>query len=272
MMMSTSGTIQTATEIATTPQDLQSDGVSLSDELRGLKDQLRHCQKLAGLGTTAAMLAHEYNNMFAPIVSYAQFALDKNDIQLMRKTLNMMLAQHEAVQAMSDRILGFARHAAPERQAVPLKEVVENAAACLGRDLGKDGIALAIDIDSALAVQGDRNQLQQVFFNLLLNARQALVERGGRIKISATQISANKVTVHFRDNGPGIADADLQQIFQPFFSTKATSGPADRRGGGLGLAICKDIIEEHGGIIAAESIKDHGTTFTITLPCPSQEN
>ena len=78
---------------------------SLTMQCDAMKRQLRHAQKLAALGTTSAMLAHEYNNVLTPVISYAQYALDKNDVKLMRKTLNLVLKQHSAVQVLSDRVL-----------------------------------------------------------------------------------------------------------------------------------------------------------------------
>lgn len=238
-------------------------------EVQSLKSQLRQAQKLASLGTAAAMLAHEYNNLFAPVVSYAQYALDRNDVELMRKTLNMILRHSDAVQSMSQRILGLARWEAPVLEAVDVKAVVEDAVGCLGRDLTKDNISLTIEIDPNLRVRGHRNQLQQVLFNMVLNARQAVIGSSGRLKISATPISDDAVAIHVRDNGKGIAPAHLQDIFSPFFSTKQNEDRRERRGLGLGLAICKDIIEEHGGSIAVDSIEGSGTTFTITLPAAS---
>lgn len=241
-------------------------GEAALHELQQLKSQLRQAQKLASLGTAAAMLAHEYNNLFAPVVSYAQYALDRDDIALMRKTLNMMLRHSDAVQSMSQRILGLARWEAPAFEAVDLHAVVEDAVGCLGRDLAKDNISLTIEVDPALRVRGHRNQLQQVLFNLVLNARQAMIGRSGRLKISATPISDQAVAIHVRDNGRGITAANLKEIFSPFFSTKQNEERRERRGLGLGLAICKDIIDEHGGTIAVDSIEGSGTTFTITLP------
>ncbi len=231
-----------------------------------LKEQLRHAQKLASLGTTVAMVAHEYNNILSPIVSYAQYALESEDVKMMRKTLKMVLQQHSAVAAMSNRILGYVRPGPTGVARVPLRQVVEDALVCLGRDPSKDNIRVTIDVDANLTVRGNANQLQQVFFNLLLNSRQAILGRPGAIRISATPISDTHCSVHVRDTGRGISREYLPHVFDPFFTTKTHEKKTDRRGIGLGLAICKDIIEEHGGLISVESIENSGTTFSITLP------
>ena len=238
-------------------------------EIKALKEQLRHAQKLACLGTTSAMLAHEYNNVFAPLISYAQYALDKHDVELMRKALRTVLKQYSTVQAMSDRILSIARPKTASVEGVNLRQLLHEAIDCLGRDLSKDNISVSIQADDSTQIEADRDALLQVFFNLILNARQAVLGRRGVIKITATPLPGARVMIHFRDSGSGINPENLERIFQPFFSTKQNEDRREQRGIGLGLAICRDIIEEHGGSIDVESIPDHGTTFTITLPSVS---
>ncbi len=224
---------------------------------------------MACLGTTSAMLAHEYNNVLAPVISYAQYALDRNDVPLMRKTLETVLKQFSAVQAMSDRVLGFARQDAATITVFNLRRVLEEAVGCLGRDLAKDNITLTFEGDKSIEIKGDADALQQVFFNLVLNARQALIEKKGMLKITVTPLPGSRVMIHVRDSGCGIRPENLERVFDEFFSTKAENRGRDRKGIGLGLAICKDIIEEHGGCIDVESIEGHGTTFTVTLPTAS---
>lgn len=264
--MTSSTTIPSQAEKTTANLEPERQVEALSAQLDKLKAQLQQAQKLASLGTSAAMIAHEYNNIFAPVISYAKYALDEEDVALMRKTLSMILKHHDAVQSMSDRILGFAHRTPQTSEQVRLREVVDDAIACLGRDLSKDNILVTIEIDDHLGVRGNHNSLQQVFFNLLLNARQAMLGQAGHMKISATPISDSRVSIHVRDNGRGIDEKDLDTIFEPFFTTRQNEARQEKRGAGLGLAICKDIIEDHSGLITVESVKDHGTTFVITLP------
>ena len=115
-------------------------------QAQALKLQLRHAQKMACLGTTSAMLAHEYNNVLAPVISYAQYALDRDDVPLMRKALETVLKQFSAVQAMSDRVLGFARQNAAATTVFNLRRMLDQAVGCLGRDLAKDNIILKLFI------------------------------------------------------------------------------------------------------------------------------
>ncbi|MFQ5491404.1 MAG: sensor histidine kinase, partial [Phycisphaerae bacterium] len=212
------------------------------------------------------MMAHEFNNLMTPVVSYARYALDNDDVELMKKALEMTLKQASTVSAMSERILGLAIHEGPRPARVPIAEAIKEAAACLCRDPEKDGVTQRVDIPEDLIVWADERQLRQVFFNLLLNARQAIQHRNGRIIVTAEPADDGRVAINIKDNGCGIDPANLENIFEPFFTTKTGNTNGQKRGTGLGLPLCKDIIEEQRGQISVQSEPGHGTTFTITLP------
>lgn len=222
---------------------------------------------MASLGAAATMLAHEFNNLMTPVVSYARFALNADDRELMVKALEMTLRQTEIVTSMSDRILGLAVNETESYQPVKLVEAVGDAVACLCRDLSKDGISLNVDLDEGLSVLADPKQLQQVLFNLLINARQAITHRNGRIHVTGKRNGDQTVELRVQDNGCGISPENLERIFEQFFSTK-TDRP-NGSGVGMGLSLCREIIEEHGGRMSVESTAGEGATFIITLPAPS---
>jgi signal transduction histidine kinase len=142
----------------------------------------------------------------------------------------------------------------------------------LARDPQKDGIALRVQIQGDLRVKGDNVQLEQVLLNLLINARQAMISKGGSLTIKACEIpagdanEASEIRIQVIDTGGGIPEHLLPKIFQPFFTTKGTAKKDEPRGTGLGLSICKDIIEHHKGRIVVESQVGKGTTFNIYLP------
>ncbi|MFH0980699.1 MAG: ATP-binding protein [Planctomycetota bacterium] len=246
--------------------DLRAQVEDLERRFVALRDQARQAQRLASLGTAVAMLAHEFNNLMTPVVGYAKYALDHDDIEMMKKALSMTLRQTDTLTAMSDRILGLAIDEAQSFQSVSVRECVEEAVATLCRDLNKDGITLHLEIDPGVTVWTDPRQLVQVLFNLLVNARQAMEERGGRITLSARQTDDDQAAIQVRDTGCGIPASRLSDIFEPFFTTKKDSRRNGRAGAGLGLTICKDIINEQRGHITVESEVGRGTTFTITLP------
>jgi signal transduction histidine kinase len=137
----------------------------------------------------------------------------------------------------------------------------------LARDPHKDGIALRVQVQPGLHVTGDPVQLEQVLLNLLINARHALLGRGGSITVKASAADeGNEVRLQVIDTGPGIPEKYIGKIFQPFFTTKGTARKGENKGTGLGLAICKEIVEHHKGRIEVQSEVGRGTTFSIFLP------
>jgi two-component system NtrC family sensor kinase len=252
-----------------TQRRLQAQFEKLERQFAQIKEQNRQVQKLASLGTNAAVLAHEFNNLMSPVVGYARYAVNAGDPELMAKALNMTLRQTAIVTAMSDRILGLAANETRAAIAVSLCDAVADAEACLCRDLSKDGITLVNGVEAGITVQADPGQLQQVLFNLLLNARQAIQHRNGRIRITADRETEGRIAVHVADNGAGIPADRLPEIFNAFYSTKKDR--PDKSGIGLGLTLCKEIVEEHGGAMRVASEPDRGTTFTFSLPQPEDK-
>ncbi len=235
----------------------------LHHDLQHLKQQLRHTQRLATLGTAAAMLAHEFNNIMTPIMGYAQFALSRKDPDMMIKALQTTVAQAELACTMSQRILNMSADEPPAFKSIRLREIIDRSVESLCRDLAKDGIQLRIDFDDDLHVLADASQLQLVFVNLLINARDALTGRSGQITISA-DVGDDRVNILMADTGPGIPEDALDRIFDPFFTTKKDQSASG--GSGLGLALCHEIIEEHRGRIEVASTGSGGTSFLISLP------
>ena len=242
----------------------------LTSQFEVLRAQVRQAQQLASLGTAAAMLAHEVNNLLTPIRGYVEFAQGSGDVELMRKALSVTAKNVRILTDMSARVLeiGAAKPRKPEP--VNVKRVVEDALASLCRDLSKDSIELSLEIDESLTVFADGLQLQQVLFNLLNNAREAMAsQHGGRLNVAARASDTN-VVITVSNTGPPIPVELLPRLFEPFQSTK----PAERNGrtrcSGLGLTLCKDLIEENNGTLTITSAPNHPTTFTIHLPAISE--
>jgi signal transduction histidine kinase len=151
---------------------------------------------------------------------------------------------------------------------VKVQNLVDDVLLVMARDPQKDGMALRVQVQPDLCVDGDPVQLEQVLLNLLINARQAMLGKGGSLTIKASQPEAgDEVKIQVIDTGPGIPEKLLSKIFQPFFTTKGTARKGEAKGTGLGLAICKEIVEHHRGRIEVQSQVGKGTTFTILLPC-----
>jgi len=231
-----------------------------------LRAQVRQAQQLANLGTAAAMLAHEVNNLLTPIRAYAEYALASDDHELMRKALTVMNKNAQMMIAMSSRILEISAAKPQRTEPVAVRGVVEDALGSLCRDLSKDGINLAVNVDESLTVQADPLQLQQVFFNLFLNAREAMSPtHSGRLTVLASLLGEN-VVIEVRNTGDSIPVELLPNLFEPFQTSKPVERDGRRRCGGLGLALCRDLIEENSGTIQVTSDSERGTVFTITLP------
>ncbi len=253
--------------------DEQSLAVQLSQmeqQLHFLRDQLTESQRLATIGTIAAVIAHEFNNLLTPIVSYSQYALqsaesDKPDMELIRKALSKSFQGSTKAGRICTSMLGLARGESVFGQ-VNVQKLVDEALAVMARDPQKDGIALRVQVQPDLVVVGDTVQLEQVLLNLLINARQAMLGKGGSITIKGQRMETSEVRIQVMDTGPGIPEKLLPKIFQPFFTTKATARKGESKGTGLGLAICKEIIEHHKGQIAVQSEVGKGTVFSIYLP------
>ena len=243
----------------------------LQKQLDQLRSQLMESQRLATIGTIAAVIAHEFNNLLTPIVSYCQFALqsaegDNPDMALIKKALSKSFQSADKAGKICTSMLGLARGQSIFGQ-VAVQQLIDETLLVMARDPKKDNIALRVQVQPDLTVFGDPVQLEQVLLNLLINARHAMLGRGGSITVKATRIDdSDDVRIQVIDTGPGIPEKVLGRIFEPFFTTKGTAKKGEAKGTGLGLTICKDIIEHHRGHITVQSEVGKGTSFTLILP------
>jgi two-component system NtrC family sensor kinase len=226
-----------------------------------LEQKTAQLESLANLGSATAMIAHEINNLLTPLTSYAELSLQHpEDRVLAERALRKTAANCRQAAKIMESILGLASGGNAEKIETPLLGIVQSAFDCLCRDFRKDGITVEIRVSDTLQVWGAPVQLQQVMMNLILNAREAMIPRGGVLTITAAQRNSD-VQIRVRDTGCGIEPAEIDKVFGSFFSTKKDTG-----GNGLGLALCKRVVEEHNGSITVDSQTGKGTTFTIHLP------
>jgi signal transduction histidine kinase len=230
-----------------------------------LHNALIHSHRLATLGTMASAIAHEYNNILTPIISYAQLALARpDDTALLHKAVERALSGAERAAAISSSILGFARDGDDSPQAF-LPTTIDDALQCLAREPSKDGIELEVDLPQ-VSIEMSPLALEQVIVNLVLNARKAMKRRGGRLRIAAVDGGA-EVRLSVSDTGPGIPPEVMDRLFEPFVTHSIGEGkPARREGTGLGLCICKRLVEQAGGTIDVESEPGKGASFEIVVP------
>ena len=238
-------------------------------ENSALKSQIIQLQALANIGTASYMIAHEINNLLTPLGSYAALALKSTgDKALAEKVLEKAVRNCERASKIMESMLAVANGQTQEKKNARLLTLVEEIFTCLCRDFAKDGIIVETSIPEDLTVWGVPVQIQQVLMNLILNAREAMLPRGGILTVKATQKS-DVLEIEVTDTGEGIEPDDLNNIFNSFFTTKTNmSSSSEYSGAGLGLAFCKKIIAEHEGLISVESTPAKGSKFKITLPKP----
>jgi len=239
---------------------------NLEAQLKQVREGLTHSHRLATLGTIAAIIAHEFNNILTPIMSYGQLALAKpGDAALMRKAVEKAVGGSERAARICSSLLGFAQEA-DERHVASLSRTIDDTIACLSRDPKKDGIDLTVDVPDVQVAMSPLN-LQQVLLNLILNAKKAMGIRGGKLRIRAA-VEGSMVNLSVADSGPGIPQAIRDRLFEPFVTQRVRPeiDGAERKGTGLGLCICRDLVRDAGGAITVESIPGQGATFHISLP------
>jgi signal transduction histidine kinase len=238
-----------------------------------LEQEAVQLETLANLGSATAMIAHELNNLLTPLANYAELALLHPDDRVSTERALRKTSQNcrQAAKIMES-ILSVANAGSIEKIETPLLPLVNGAFDCLCRDFKKDGITVEIQISEVLLVWGVPVQLQQALMNLILNARDAMLPRGGVLTIKAEQ-RTDDIVIQIRDTGCGIAQADIKKVFDSFFSTKnkqdseqSACGERSRTGTGLGLALCKKVVDGHNGSISVESQPGKGTSFIIILP------
>lgn len=226
-----------------------------------LEDQLVQAEKLSSIGLLAAGVAHEVNTPLAVITSQAQMLMRQMPGDDPRaRTLDKVIKQAFRASEIVNNLLKFSRVSGSEYAEVDLNRVIRETLSLADPMLRAAKISVSTQLWSSLPpVFGNSGKLQQVFMNLILNARDAM-PRGGELTI-ATESENSSVHVEVVDNGVGIPPDHLGKIFDPFFTTKATS-----RGTGLGLAVSYGIIREHSGKIDVESAVGRGTSFRLEFP------
>lgn len=234
--------------------------------LEEARAELAHMSRVTMLGELTASIAHEVNQPLAAVVSNGEAGLrwlDRPvpDLAETRANIEQIIAQGRRAGDVVQRLRALSKNSDPQRTLLPVNEVVEEAVSLVDRELREQGVSLKLDLEPGLpAVWADRVQLQQVIINLLINAMHAMTEVNLReVSVAARQPSEGLVEISVSDCGIGLTDEAMSRLFTAFYTTKP-------QGMGMGLSICRSIIEAHGGRIWAERNGGTGATFRLSLP------
>jgi signal transduction histidine kinase len=231
-------------------------------ELHSAQQMLIRAEKLASIGHLAASIAHEINNPLQPIRINLEDMLEdiQNNAPIDIRAVKTTQESVERIRRIVSQLLEFAgkrNNDNGELQLLDVSQLIENVISLNRKFFEKEGMNIAADLAPTLTILGNKDQLEQVFMNLTLNAKAAM-HSGGSLLIS-THTANKEAIIDFTDTGSGIPGDQINKIFDPFFSTKPN-------GTGLGLFVSYGIIQGHHGTIEVQSKVGHGTTFTIHLP------
>jgi two-component system sensor histidine kinase/response regulator len=238
---------------------------SLEQTVRQRTEQLLQSEKVATMGSLVAGVAHELNNPLAVLLGQTELLQRAAAGSAVAERAEKIGTAAERCRRVVKNFLALARQQPPERGYVRVRQVIDEAIELLAYELRTDNVTVTVHAADGLpTLWADAHQLHQVIVNLVANAHQAMRQTPGprAIAISAqTDAARGEIRLEVADTGPGIPPEFRSKIFEPFFTTK----PAGQ-GTGLGLSLCRGIVEDHGGSIVVDSELGHGTTFTLTLP------
>jgi signal transduction histidine kinase len=238
------------------------------ERLRGENDELRRqllqSQKMSSVGALASSITHEFNNVLTTIINYAKMGLRHKDVGTREKAFDKILSAGQRASKITTGVLSYARAQGERRELSDLVSVVDDVLVLVEKDLQMHRVRLQTDFVGRPFALINANQIQQVVLNLIVNARQAM-ENGGTLYLTVRPNDESSMAeISLRDTGCGIPADKLRVIFDPFYTTKQADQQG-QGGTGLGLSLCREIIEAHKGRIRVESVVGKGTTFTLKL-------
>jgi PAS domain S-box-containing protein len=232
-------------------------------EAQASRERLHQVEKLSAMGSLLAGVAHELNNPLAIVIAQSSLLVEKATAEDVKRRGERIHAAAERCGRIVKSFLAMARQKPPQREPVAIGEVVTAALEMVSYGVRSSGIEVETAVDPGLPViTGDRDLLTQVIANLLINAQQALMDRPSprRVTIGARR-DGDAIAIRVTDNGPGIPDEIMRRVFEPYFTTK----PAGV-GTGIGLSICRNVVEAHGGSVSLSNRPEGGAQFDIRLP------
>jgi signal transduction histidine kinase len=235
---------------------------------REMQTELAHANRVAAMGQLTASIAHEVNQPLTGVITYGDACLRWLDgevprIDQARNAVEQMIGSARRASDVIARIRALSRKDALETAQLDINKAIDDVITLIREEINVHGVSLQLDLGASLPpVDGDRIQLQQVIMNLLMNGIQATSRVTGRpreLRIQTLEHGSDQIRVAVEDSGPGIEPENIDRVFKAFYTTKPD-------GIGMGLSICRSIVEAHGGRLWATANVPHGATFQFTLP------
>ncbi len=235
--------------------------LEMERKLVDTQDKLLQSEKLAAMGRLTSQIAHELNNPLYGIMNTLELLKTEVSPQSKRRRiLDMALSETERLTELLRKMLSFSKPDEEEKQPTDINTILDEILLLVGKQLQENSIRISSHLaDNLGKVHASRNQLRQVFLNMISNAKDAMPE-GGTLTVK-TMGKGSNIYIDMIDTGTGISEENIPKVFDTFFTTKESVKDV-----GLGLSVCYGFIKEHGGDIRVASKRDSGTTFTISLP------
>ncbi len=238
-------------------------------ERKQMEREIIHSERMAIAGQLAAGVAHEFNNLLSIIGGSAEYAKGIRNEHEIKKSLEVIVKSANRGAQVVKKLLTFTKRIELKKESVDLIEVIEEVVGLVKRDLENNSITVVRNYSDIPKTLIDVGQIQQVFLNLIINAKNVM-SKGGKLAIKVEK-EGKFIKIQFHNTGEIINQEDLPKLFTPFFRTSMRQKEG-MPGTGLGLAVSYGIIKAHNGEISAESVKGKGTTFTLLLSITENEN
>jgi len=240
------------------------DSKKAREQLDVVRAQLVESEKFSAIGEMLSGVMHELNNPLGAVTGYAELLLKTNPPpEKIQKYVKTIYDSAMLCVSITRKVLDFSRKHEPNRESIQIVDVVKNTLDLKEHELKVNSIRVDTDLPDHMPVtMADFHQLQQVFLNIITNAKHAMKEHGESRRLTVSgEFDGQMIRIRFQDTGPGISEENIQKIFEPFFTTKGKG-----KGTGLGLSICYDIVKAHKGDIYISSQLGKGACFVVELP------
>jgi PAS domain S-box-containing protein len=237
----------------------------MEEEKEKLQAQLVQSAKMAAVGTLTSGITHGFSNLLQIMVGHVAFAQRTKKREDMKHALNIILDTSDRATKIIKDLLTFSKSELSEKELYDITEAIESVLSLVEEQLKKHNIKMVRKYERTPAIKVNKTEMQQVFLAIVINARDAMLPKGGKLEICVKQVKGN-IEVSFSDTGKGIEKENLSKVFEPFYTTKGALGGSAVPGIGLGLSVSYGIIQRHRGTIEVNSQVGQGTTFTVKLP------